>query len=483
MNKTNIKAPTGLCGSGKSTLNYNNIPTSNSTHLLYLSPSTEFAKEVESNLKQLNISCKVITSDKTDFVIDNILQYIRDNSKRTTKEVLIITHHAYEMMDVNKFKHTLPDSTRQHYSLIFDEEFACDEEIICTFGTHVKFANLFNFNEVTKEITLLEGIDSQPTHSDISLEVRRVIQGLITGRFKVYEQGRQTKSDNEEYITLYKVINEKYFGEATDITITTALLQYTMLYHVMKDKFNFIIEELESKNDNHLSDKIKIKYVLEYDNTKHLRLKDPYAYHRLVDVLTNEIPHNEKCLMLINKDFKHNFNDNFIKLPNNSLGQNKEEWTAVNNSLMIGAYNFSPTGAAMRKELFNMTDLDLYLARTFSAKYYQSIMRSSLRLNEEYQGGQILVVDRRAADALKIVFPNATIEKIDHNITFNVRAEQDNIELLDSKKASNIRKCGREGKYKGLDADIAQLPTKELINSSLWNKVTSKGTYKKETKK
>lgn len=470
MNK--IIGLSGLCGSGKSTLNIANIITSQNTHFVYVVPSILLTAEIAEKLNPHNIIVQAINSDSTPEkgqVISTVYEYIKEHSDSTLKHVLVITHQLYEMMDNTKL-----DS----YLVYFDELPPYMEEFKIMFDNDVTESNLFIIDPITSKVSLTEYAMNEKNHFGKNIGLISFINCLRNDRFTAYFVTRKQGTDKEFPTTTFiKFPTVNYFNSNT--IISSADLEDSMLHKILSKEMKFEIQSISSKNNNHESNNITIYYGTDLNNTKYLRDNNTVAYQQLVAELASTIaPNNQDSLLLTNTSFKHGLGSHFKKVSHNAHGLN--QYSHINNILIQSSLNFSKETATLVKKVYDVSDQDLYVDRSLMT-YYQIIMRSSLRVNGINTLWNIAVIDHKSAIGLKDrYFPNAKLVKIPTNIKFKtLKINHETISPADSAKACKIRKAAitNEFNYTSFDLRFAKMPTKEMIKTSFWNKVNSSGKY------
>jgi len=430
-------------------------------------PSRDLCVELKAKLEGYNVPTVIINSDTHKNTTLSIVTYLNTFEYIGTKQVVIITHASFRLMDI---------SSTDGWHVWHDELPTLFEGTKVWYDENVNFDDYFVVNP-DKSITLTKRSLATSNHDGLNSELKGLIHGLKTGRFDAYAVNREKESSGKQYMSVMTIIRPEYFPENT--TLLSAGIEDSMVYKMLKNR-NAIGTNTVLKTNllNHYSDKIEIVYAMDNFNTRYLRETYPEEFTAAVDALCGIV--RGKCIVVANDEVK--VPEKFDRLTHNVHGMNK--YTSYNNAMFLSALNIDPESMGLLQDVLGVTPEEVYLDRTVSIAY-QVVMRGSLRLSKEVDTFKIFVMEARLADALKTTyFPNATVTgMVGYNVKLKVRgrpkAKVEPLTTEQRKKAFNMRKFAKAGKYAPMDnIRILNAKGREIMKLGIWERTNHLGKEK-----
>lgn len=390
------------CGSGK-TRGENNNPNDNRSinfkinalieeneKVLVVLPGIELIKEYKEQFPY----AKAIYSDIASNVSNELFNSIADG-----KRLIIITHKAFLQQKIHS-------GTKQHYHLIIDEAFdpwteqtisSEKKDIIFDWEDHTVINDAY-FNTDYCE---LEFVDLATNNITCDSNIVRDLTNSNWLNYVKWEQYLQLTSTGKKRVSVIQELNPLIISGWQSTHIAAAAFNRTFLYHWMtKHNIEFkVIYEFEKHQTPLLVYYPVLSNNKELKNSKYKKFNCPWIREQFNEFVSSV---DEPVIRLKNNSDKSGVFSSETCIKHNVAGLNNLSDTR--NVSLESILNASPEMAAWFKNQLMLDDI--YAART-GYLYYQVLMRSCLRRNEE---ATIFTIDSRA-----ILDINAYFENLDFN--------------------------------------------------------------------
>ncbi|KQZ94306.1 hypothetical protein ASD64_05475 [Mesorhizobium sp. Root157] len=398
--------------------------------ILIAMPTKQVIAETMAALKggcSTNVLVQEIVSDDNDEQTDTVISRLRPcltKPQMNVGEMVFITHEALKMLRYHG---------KLDWHLIIDEAPQVHHAFDLMIDTEVlKLASACSKSPTPwGDLTQLllrkhpEKVINFPENVTERADIHKLAWNAHAEHISVFVPKTSIEALNsdasfEKKLIAFSLVRPEVVKPFQSTIILSANFQNTLIYQLWSMLGVSFVEDKKLaaglRFHEHHGSRATIHYVMDQSWSGKLQDKqsviDGSSLHQQIVQKISDHFGDERFLWVANKVHGENLfpnNPNAKHLANISHGLNC--YQDVNNVVFLSALNPSPSETAYFKTL-GLTDEQVKIARFYETAY-QSIMRCSLRSNDDTHPVQIIVVDKATADHLHQLLPGSTIEKLD----------------------------------------------------------------------
>lgn len=419
----------GLCGSGKTEVVCRKIAADwrHENNVLYVAPTIQLIEEIGDRLKKCGVeSIAIHSEEKSDTSVSSRIMGQLKNSP-DFGSVVLITWQSYQMLP------WFPN--RDNWKIVIDEIPQVDvfrELPLSKYPGFIKDeisvgdSGIDGFLLVTARHP--DALKKKMSEKDKVLEVFREFYGFITSKnhevFVLEKDWNQFDKIEDSTFRFLSMLNYRAFKNSL---LLGANVESSLLVKWLRKRFGITIgpdEELESQllyKNHSFGSRARVTYFEGVDDwSKCLRdksNKDKVSNMALIDAAVEKFFGDRKFLVVSNKDHKTTF-ENGVRIPVVCHGLDSyKDFTGI----YISAALNRTTRHIRLLNLLDLTGDDIRISTSVET-YYQSVMRTNLRLMDSTEPVDIIVPDKASATSLREILSSQKISSIASPLTLGTKS-------------------------------------------------------------